>query len=132
MSSGGGKPPPAPDPEQVIALQAQYNRFNSRGPFGSQQWTTDENGHETLNTEVNPQMQGAIDRAFAASETPFTKQYVPQGMDQLSSAILGRVGKRYGLEGDQLNTNMKQQYQPPPEVQSMNSNMSSPQRRRVN
>jgi hypothetical protein len=124
MSSGGGKPPPAPDPAQVIALQSQYNRFNSNGPFGSQRWSTDENGHETLNTEVSPQMQGAIDRAFGAAETPFTKQYIPQGMDQLSSAILGRVGERYGLKGDQLNTNLKQQQQAPPEIQI-------PNRRRV-
>jgi hypothetical protein len=75
-------------------------------------------------------MQGAIDRAFAASETPFTKQYIPQGMDQLTSAILGRVGKRYDLTGDQLNTNMKQQYQPPPEVPS--TQPMGQQRRRMN
>lgn len=119
-SSDSSKPPPAPDPEQMIRLQTQYNRFGTNTPFGSQSWSTDENGNATLNTNVSPQMQGAIDRAFAAAETPFTKQYVPQGMDQLSSALLGKVGKRYGLEGDALNTNLKQPYEAPPEVQSMN------------
>lgn len=119
MSSDGGKPPPAPDPERIIALQQQYNRYNTSNPFGSQSWSEGEDGRQTLNTEVSPQMQGSIDRAFAAAETPYEKQYVPQGMDQLSSAIMGKVGKRYGLEGDALNTNLKQQYQPPPEVQGM-------------
>jgi hypothetical protein len=129
MSSNDSKPPPAPDPEEMIRLQTQYNQHNTNNPFGSQTWTTDDEGNRTLNTSASPQMQGAIDRAFAASETPFTKQYIPQGMDQLTSAILGKVGKRYDLSGDQLNTNMKQPYQPPPEVQSM---QSQPQRRRMN
>lgn len=128
-SSDDSKPPPAPDPEEMIRLQTQYNRYGSNNPFGSQSWATNEDGTQTLNTTASPQMQGAIDRAFAASETPFTKQYVPQGMDQLTSAILGKVGKRYDLSGDQLNTNMKQPYQPPPEVQST---QSQPQRRRMN
>jgi hypothetical protein len=82
-------------------------------------------------------MQGSIDRAFAASETPLQREYIPQGMDQLTQAILGRVGARYGLgsanpnnptlgfgstaggaptqgAGGQLNTNLKQQQQPSP------------------
>ena len=42
-------------------------------------------------------MQAAIDRAFALSAKPSQQLYVPQGMDQLASAILGRVGARYGL-----------------------------------
>jgi hypothetical protein len=82
-------------------------------------------------------MQGSIDRAFTASETPLQHEYIPQGMDQLTQAILGRVGARYGLgsanpnnptlgfgstiggapthgAGGQLNTNLKQQQQPAP------------------
>jgi hypothetical protein len=72
------------------------------------------NGHETNNITANPQTQGAIDRAFSAASTPYQKEYVPQGMDQLTSAILGKVGARYGLNGgnpSSLNTNMKQQPQ---------------------
>lgn len=136
MSSGGGKAPEAPDPQRIIELQAQYNRYNENNPFGSSYWTTDENGHETRNTSANPQMQGAIDRAFAAAETPYQRMYVPQGMDQLASALMARVGAQHGLgtanpnnqtlgwgttsggapmqgAGGALNTNLKQQQQSP-------------------
>ena len=130
MSSNDERPPDAPDPERILQLQNQYNRYGQSNPFGSQQWTEGEDGRQTLNTTASPQMQGAIDRAFAASATPYQKQYIPQGMDQLSSAILGKVGKRYGLEGDALNTNMKQQQQPAPQpnMQALQHSMQgSPQ-----
>lgn len=110
MGASAGKPPAAPDPNQVLALQNQYNRSNSVGPFGSQSWSSSgPGGHETLTTNLSPQMQGAVDRAFAAASTPYQKEYVPQGMDQLASAILGKVGGRYGISGSDLNTNLQQQ-----------------------
>lgn len=110
MASGGGKPPSAPDPNLIIPLQSQYNRYNTSGPFGSQSWQSGgPGGHESLNTTLSPQMQGAVDRAFSASAMPLQREYVPQGMDQLASAILGRVGGHYGLQGSALNTNLQQQ-----------------------
>lgn len=120
MASGGGKPPPAPDPATIIGLENKYNRYNSANPFGTSQWSTDANGHETQTTTANPRTQSAIDRAFSAAETPYQKEYVPQGMDQLTSAILGKVGKRYNLGGQGqpgLNTNLKPQQQTPPPMQ---------------
>lgn len=113
MGASVGKPPAAPDPNTVLALQNQYNRSNSVGPFGSQTWSTNgPGGHETLTTSLSPDMQNAANRAFAAAATPYQKEYVPQGMDQLASAILGRVGGRYGLSGSNLNTNFQQQKAP--------------------
>jgi len=110
MGASAGKPPSAPDPNQVLALQNQYNRSNAVGPLGSQSWSSGgPGGHETLTTNLSPQMQGAMDRAFAAAGTPYQKEYVPQGLDQLTSALLGTVGKRYGLSGPGLNTNLQQQ-----------------------
>lgn len=110
MASGGGKPPSAPDPNVIIPLQSQYNRYGSSGPFGSQTWQSGgPGGHETLNTQLSPQMQGAVDRAFSAAQVPYQREYVPQGLDQLTSGILGRVGSHYGLSGSGLNTNLQQQ-----------------------
>lgn len=103
MSSGGSKPPPAPDPQRIIELQNQYNRYNTVNPFGSSYWSKDQNGHETVTTTPSEQMQAAIDRAFALSATPSQKLYIPQGMDQLASAIMGRVGARYGLGSGNAN-----------------------------
>lgn len=117
MGSSTTKPPPAPDPKEIIGLENQYNRYNTSNPFGSTSWSQGANGHETQTTAVSPQMQQAIDRAFSASQTPLTKEYVPQGMDQLTSAILGKVGGHYGIGGQNqpgLNTNLKQQPQSPP------------------
>lgn len=117
MASGGGKPPPAPDPTKIIELENKYNRTNTINPFGTSMWSTDANGHETNTTTAAPRTQGAIDRAYSAAETPYQKEYVPQGMDQLTSAILGKVGNRYGLGGQgqpAMNTNLKQQGQSPP------------------
>lgn len=109
MGQSAGKPPAAPDPSTILGLQNQYNRYNTQTPFGSTSWAMGPNGHETQTTSLSPQMQGAMDRAFSAAETPYTKEYVPQGMDQLASAMLGRVGSRYGLSGSGLNTNLQQQ-----------------------
>lgn len=103
MASGGGKPPPAPDPEEMIRLQTQYNRYNQSNPFGTASWSTDANGHETLTTTPSERTQGAIDRAFASSETPFQKLQVSPGLSQLAEAILGRVGARYGLGSENPN-----------------------------
>jgi len=110
MGASAGKPPSAPDPSQILALQNQYNRSNSVGPFGSQSWSSGgPGGHETMTTSLSPQMQGAVDRAFSAAATPYQKEYVPQGMDQLASALLGKVGGHYGLGGQGFNTNLQQQ-----------------------
>lgn len=122
MGVSAGKPPPAPDPTKIIDLENKYNRTNSVNPFGTSMWSTDANGHETNTVTAAPRTQSAIDRAYSAAETPYQKEYVPQGMDQLTSAILGKVGNRYGLGGQgqpALNTNMKQQGQgaPPPNIQ---------------
>lgn len=134
MASGGGKPPSAPDPSTVLGLQNQYNRYGSNGPFGSQSWSSGgPGGHETLNTQLSPQMQGAVDRAFSAAQVPYQREYVPQGLDQLTSGILGRVGSRYGLSGSGFNTNLQQQKpqgmspQPPQGMGGMPSvNMQQP------
>ena len=103
MASGGGKPPPAPDPQLLMELQNKYNRYNQSNPFGTSSWSTDANGHETLTTTPNSQMQAVIDRTFKLAGTPSQQMYVPQGMDQLAGAIMGRVGARYGLGGGNAN-----------------------------
>lgn len=97
MSSGNSKPPAAPDPAMIIGLQNKYNRYNTHNPFGSASWADDGSGHETLTQAPSDQMQGAIDRAFQYSATPNQQEHIPQGMSQLASAIMGRVGARYGL-----------------------------------
>lgn len=113
MGSSTSKPPPAPDPQQIIALENQYNRYNTSNPFGTSSWTSGgPGGHETQTQTLSPQMQQALDGAFNASQTPLTKAYVPQGMDQIASAIMGKVGSHYGV--DNVNTNLKSQGQSPP------------------
>lgn len=110
MGASAGKPPAAPDPNVIIPLESQYNRFNSSGPFGSQTWSSGgPGGHETLNTTLDPRMSAAVDRAFNAAATPYQKEYIPTGMDQLTSAVLGRVGSKYGLSGNALDTNLQHQ-----------------------
>jgi hypothetical protein len=119
--SSPGKPPKAPDPQQIIELQNKYNRYGQTSPFGSVSWSTDPvSGHEVQNMKPSDQMQGAIDRAFQLSATPSTPMYVPQGMDQLASGVLSKVGGHYGLGGQgqgALNTNLKQPYSAPPQPQ---------------
>jgi hypothetical protein len=118
--SSPGKPPKAPDPQQIIELQNKYNRYGINSPFGQVGWSTDPtSGHEVQNITPSDQMQGAIDRAFQLSATPSTPMYVPQGLDQLASGVLGKVGSKYGLTGNNLNTNLKQPYSAPPQGQAM-------------
>lgn len=155
MASGGGKPPPAPDPAQIIALQSQYNRYNQSNPFGTASWSTDPNGHETLTTTPSERTQGAIDRAFTAAETPYQRMDTPTGLGQLAEAMLGRVGARYGLgsanpnnptlgfgmqdsgaptqgAGGAFDTNMKAGQQSPPPPQLGGRPMGGPMMQRPN
>lgn len=109
MASNSQKQPTAPDPATILGLENQYNHYNQSNPFGSSTWSQGPNGHETLTTSANPQTQAAIDRAFGDAATPYQKEYVPQGMDQLTQAILGKVAGNYGVKD--VNTNMKPQGQ---------------------
>lgn len=146
MASGGGKPPPAPDPERLIQLQTEYNRYNQSNPFGTSTWSTDANGHETLTTTPSARAQGAIDRAFTSAETPYQRMEVAPGLSQLAEAIMGRVGAQYGLgtanpnnptigfgmqnsgapkqgAGGAFNPSLKTQQQAPPQLQNPRAGM---------
>lgn len=116
--ASAGKPPKAPDPRLVIQAQEQANHYNQTNPYGSATWSKDPSGNSTLNQSFSPRMQAADDRAFQLSQKDFTPQYVPQGLNDLSSAVLSKVGSKYGLTpGQGFDTNMKNHYQPPPSIQ---------------
>lgn len=116
--ASAGKPPSAPDPRLVIQAQEQANHYNQTNPFGSATWSKGPDGQSSLNQSYSPQMQQAVDRAFTLSQKDPTPQYVPQGLSELSSAVLGKVGSKYGLTpGQGFDTNMKNAYKPPPQIQ---------------
>lgn len=116
--ASAGKPPKAPDPRLVIQAQEQANHYNQTNPFGSATWQKGPDGQNTLSQQYSPQMQQAVDRAFTLSQKDPTPQYIPQGLSELSSAVLGKVGSKYGLTpGQGFDTNMKNAYKPPPQIQ---------------
>lgn len=105
--ASAGSPPKAPDPATVIAAQEQANRYNTQNPFGSTSWADNgPGGHATQTTQLSPQMQAMMDQAFSSASSPRTQMSDPfgGGMSQLASAIMGNVGKRYGLQGDQFHS----------------------------
>lgn len=115
--SQNSKPPAAPDPRLVIQAQEQANHYNQSNPFGSATWSKGPDGQNTLTQSYSPQMQAALDRSFELSQRDSQKQYIPQGLSDLSSAVLGKVGQKYGLTpGQGFDTNMKNPYQAPPQA----------------
>lgn len=136
--ASAGSPPSAPDPNQVIQAQERANHFNASNPFGSATWSTGPDGRDTLTQSYSPGVQHMYDQALASASAPRQQMQVPEGMSQLASAILGRVGARYGLGtgnannptipgqanfphggGGALNTNMSKGGAAPPTTQGM-------------
>lgn len=123
MSSGSTKAPKAPDPVLMAQLQNQANRVNETGPFASSQFSEDADGRATRTTQLSPQMQAAADRAFGLSAQPLQqaeRYQAPQGFDQLTQAIGGKVGKNYGLDAQAAKPQQQPMKQP-----SFNSNAGS-------
>lgn len=100
MSSGDTKPPKAPDPQMLIDAQNQANRVNQIGPYGSSTYSEDENGRATQTNTLSPELQQVYVRllGMAGKEPEQAQKYqAPQGFDQLTQAVGGKVGERYGL-----------------------------------
>lgn len=133
--ASAGSPPAAPDPNTLIQAQEQANRYNTSNPFGSTSWSDNgPGGHATMTQSMSPQMQAMMNQAFTAAGTPRQQMQTPEGLSQLTSAILGKVGARYGLGtgnannatipgmenfphggGGALNTNMSAKSNAPPQ-----------------
>jgi len=100
MSTGSTKPPKAPDPEVLFRLNNLTNRVNQSTPFGSTAWSEDADGRATQTTSLSPQMQAAVDRAFALSAMPMERAegfQIDPYVGQIGAGIAGRVGERYGV-----------------------------------
>lgn len=133
--ASAGAPPKAPDPNTVIQAQERANHYNASNPFGSANWSTGPDGRDTLTQSYSPGVQQMYQQALTSASTPRQQMQVPEGMSQLASAILGRVGARYGLGsgnannptipgqagmphggGGPLNTNLGKSGAPPPQM----------------
>lgn len=100
MSSGSTKPPKAPDPELMARLNNQANRVNQIGPYGSSTYSEDADGRATQTNEMSPELQQVYQRLLGMSgkePTQATMYKPPEGFDQLTNAVGGRVGERYGM-----------------------------------
>jgi hypothetical protein len=95
--ASAGSPPSAPDPNAVIRAQENANHYNANNPFGSASWTTGADGRDTMTQSMSPVMQQLMNQATGSALAPRQQMQTPEGMNQLASAILGRVGARYGL-----------------------------------
>lgn len=87
-----------PDPKELLALQAEYNRVNVDTPFGSQTYVPDGNGGTTLRTDIGPQGQQLVNRGVSLGMTDSNRMSVDPRMNQLAGALLGNVGKRFGMD----------------------------------
>lgn len=101
--ASAGSPPAAPDPQTVINAQERANHYNASNPFGSATWSTGADGRDTLTQSYSPGVQQMYNQALTSAATPRQQMQVPEGMSQLASAILGRVGARYGLGSGNAN-----------------------------
>jgi len=99
MSSSKKRPKttPMPDPKELIALQAEYNRVNVDTPFGSQTYVPGPNGTTTLKTDIGPLGQQLVDRGVSLGMTDSNRMTVDPRMNELAGALLGKVGDRFGM-----------------------------------
>ena len=146
--ASAGSPPSAPDPNTVINAQEMANHFNASNPFGTATWAKGPDGRDTLTQSMSPVMQQLMNQATSSAMTPRQQMTDPfgGGMSQLASAIMSRVGARYGLgSGNANNPTIRGQMnfphgggapfnstaaaktnQPPPQVQPMGLQTGAP------
>lgn len=125
MATGSTKPPKPPDPEELYRLNNLTNRVNQQTPFGSTGWSEDAEGRATQTTSLSPQMQAALDRAFALSGQPMERAErfdLDPYLSQIGAGIAGRVGDRYGVSSP----SKPQQQTPPPPVGNTLSTSRTP------
>lgn len=103
--ASAGSPPSAPDPQTVINAQEMANHYNASNPFGSATWVKGPDGRDTLTQSMSPVMQQLMNQATGSAMTPRQQMTDPfgGGMSQLASAIMSRVGARYGLGSGNAN-----------------------------
>lgn len=87
-----------PDPKELIALQAEYNRVNVDTPFGKQTYVPGPDGSTTLKTDIGPEGQQLVGRGVGLGMTDSNRMNVDPRMNQLAGALLGNVGKRFGMD----------------------------------
>lgn len=92
------KAPKMPDPRELIALQAEYNRVNVDTPFGSQTYVPGPNGSTTLRTDIGPLGEALVGRGVSLGMTDSARQTIDPRMNQLAGALMGRLGERFGMD----------------------------------
>ena len=107
------KLPSAKDLRPLLDLQAQYNRVGVQTPFGSQNYRTNPDGTQTLVTTLGPQGQKLVDRSMGLAMTDSQQMQVPQQVNDIASALAGRVGNRLGVQGGGQPMQLSGQQKPP-------------------
>ena len=69
------KQPKMPDPRELIALQAEYNRVNVDTPFGSQTYVPGPNGSTTLRSDIGPLGEALVGRGVGLGMTESARTF---------------------------------------------------------
>jgi hypothetical protein len=94
---GGAPKAPTPvDPNVIINAQSQANRVNKITPFGSQVYTP--NG---LETQLDPQMQGLVDKQKTLAGTDMKQLKTPEGFGTLQNTLMQRLQSNASSPGPQ-------------------------------
>lgn len=88
------RPPPAPDPTQIMNEEARLNRVNVSTPYGGQQWSMDDDGKATLTSSFSPEMQALFNQQLGiATSAPDQFNYSPSPVFmELAKHIGGKSG----------------------------------------
>ncbi len=95
-----GKPKPprinAPNTQQIINDQLRYNRVDTSGPGGSQQYVTGPDGRTTFRTELSPDLQALVTRGMGLAGRDMQRYQMPEQANQILANIMARVNRRNG------------------------------------
>ena len=77
-------------------MNVKLNRFDATNPFGSQKWTRLDDGRFSLDQEINPQLQQALDNQLAHVNQPAKHlnmmQHMGPAMEMFGAGIAQRAG----------------------------------------
>lgn len=90
--------PTANNLQPMLELQKQYSQIGVETPFGAQNYRKNPDGTTTLVTSLSPGGQALVDRSMGLGMTDSDQVYVPQQVNDITTALANRVGGRFGLQ----------------------------------
>lgn len=90
--------PEAYDLEELLDHNVRLNRFDASNPFGTQNWTLLPDGRYSLDQQITPELQQALDNQIAYANQPAKQFNFMEHAAPYMGALGGAIAERAGIQ----------------------------------